>query len=101
MSELIISKGPYAANVYTEDRFTELCLDWTYDGLYFKCKGSSWITISLGPNTIISEIYKINTDELRLTFKRLSIFMLSELFGYSERSDTSLKELLRVIDYFV
>lgn len=98
--KLRISAGPAAAHI-NDDANTQITVDWSFDGLYYKYKDHSWITLSLGPQTEKNEIDKINTPEMKSNFKSLCFFALEQLKGYSGHSDKALVKLQEIVDLFV
>ncbi len=103
---ITFTSGIAAANAadYTNDY--SLMLDWSYDGLYFTYKNIKPIIISLGPKTTKTEIFKIDTPEMKTAFKILSFKILNELpktgdYHYSEIIRNSYQRLQEIVDGFV
>lgn len=104
MCVLSCSKGPAAANIYAkknEKVYAQLCVDWSFDGLYFQIENQPWITISLGKKQSKNEIDHIYTDEMKNIFKSLCFYALNNLTGYSAISDEALIEVRKKLDLFV
>jgi hypothetical protein len=45
MDSIRFTVGPAASHTYMRD--SQLTLDWSYDKVYLKCKGTPWVTIPL------------------------------------------------------
>lgn len=90
INKLRFSAGPSAAHVYDDNTNSKICIDWSFDGLYYQYNNGSWITLSLGPKTIVHELDKINTPEMKSVFKSLCFHGVEKLQGYSGNSDLAL-----------
>ncbi len=100
--KLTISAGCAAAHIYNDENCeqTQLTVDWTYDGLYYRYKDQGWITLSLGPKTEINDIHKINTDPMKSDFKRLCFHAIAKLEGQFPDSDKVLEKIQEIADQF-
>lgn len=92
-----IIKGPYASTIDDNETTSKLTIDWSYEGLYFKYRDNSYITLSLGSKTPKYEIHKLDTQESVIIFIKLCHFALKELKGYSIASDNALDEMMKII----
>jgi hypothetical protein len=89
------SSGPAAANAYNDNNNTQLTIDWSYDGIYFKYD-NTWITLSIGPKTINHEMSKIDTAIMKYTFKKLCLYAIEELNKLTNK-DTIVKKIEELI----
>lgn len=48
-SDIRFQSGPAASHTFitTDNQTTQITFDWTYDSVYFKFHGESWITLEL------------------------------------------------------
>lgn len=98
---LKLTSGPAAGNVYDYEKQTQLTIDWSYDGLYFKYKNEPWIVLSLGPETTRNELDKINTPEMITEFKTLCFHALNNLKDHSTMADKAMIQVEKIIDGFI
>jgi len=90
---LSIVEGPSAANIYDKFNNSQLVVDWSYDGLYFKFNNKDWITLSLGPDTIKNEIHEINTREMVRVFIKLCCYAVENIKGNNYKINRTLNEI--------
>ena len=98
---LKLTSGPAAGNVYNFEQKTQLTIDWSLDGLYFKYKDENWIVLSLGPKTTINELDKINTSEMVSEFKTLCFHALNNIRDHSIIADKAMIEVEKIINGFI
>ena len=90
---LYIVEGPAAANIYDKFNNAQLVVDWSFDALYYKFNNKNWITISIGPETHINDIHKINTAEMVRVFLKLCAFSLDNIKGTDNKTIRALNEI--------
>jgi len=96
---LRMTSSLYSANIYDDDNSSQLCIDWSYNGIYFNYKNENWIIIN--KNEIINEFNKNNTSEMKLIFKNLGYYALNNLKDQSIDANKQLTKLKDIIDHIV
>ena len=71
--------GLSASYIYDDNNKTQLIIDWFYKGIYFKYKNLPWIMLSIDSDLDNLEIYRINTYDIKNTFKKLCLYAIEEL----------------------
>lgn len=93
-----VTKGEAAANVYSYN--SQLTIDWSGDGLYFKYENDDWVIVSLSKKTNISNIFKLDYKKQAM-FKRLCFYALNELKYFAQIPNETVLRLQEIVDLFV
>ena len=94
MSTFKVLKGPAAANIYDENNNSQLCIDWSFNSLYYRYKNNNWIIIFVDDKLVIADI--INENEIE-NFKKLFLYIFNNLKNYSIKSDEILNKIHKII----